>query len=166
MSDLAKKAGIARITYPTAVINGEHVHASFDKIGRQLIQPFCMREMIATSVCTIALNDSTHAGDPDNETTLIAGDAANFLDAYYIYGSNASNNAVRIVLRTGHLGTDIMEIDIAANGVSIIQPPLPYPQSERDQSWYVDWGVNANIADVNDVTNTAVVVGGFFIRNG
>lgn len=166
MSDLAKKAGVVRTTHPTAELAGAHVYANLDNLGRQIIQPFCARGLIATAVATIALNDNSHPADPDNETTLIAGDAANFLDPYYIYGSNGSANAIRIVLRTGHLGTDVMSVDIGANGISIIQPPLPYPQSERSQSWYVDWGVNANIANVNDVTNTAVVVGGFFIRNG
>jgi len=165
MSDLAKKAGVARIVYPTAVVDGTHVYNSLDKMGRQLIQPFCMREMITTSVATIALNDNSHPADPDNETQLIAGNATHFLDLYYLYGANASDGAIRIALRTGSLGTEIMQLDIPANGVSIIQPPLPYPQSEVDQAWYVDWGVNANIADVDDVTNTTVTVGGFFIRN-
>lgn len=165
MSDLAKKVGIAKTSYPTAKLDGQDIKATFDKVGRQILMPFCMREMIATSVCTIALNDNSHPATLDNQTVLIAGDAANFLDPYYIYGTNASTNAVRIVLRTGNAGTDIMALDIPANGVSIIQPPLPYPQSEKDQGWYVDWGINTNIPDPDNVTNTAVVVGGFFIRN-
>ena len=162
MSDIPKKAGIVRTTHPTALFNGQPTVASFDNLGRQLIQPFCARGLIATASVTI----QNSAGVADCETVLIAGDANNFLDPYYVYASNASTNAIRVVFRTGQGGTDIMMVDIPANGVSVLQPPLPYPQSERDQGWYVDFGVNASIPDVNDVTNTTVGVGGFFIRNG
>jgi len=165
MSDLARKAGVARTSHPENAVEGQHVIPTYDKVGRSIVQPFCMREMIATAVATLLLNDATHGADPDNETELIAGDADYFLDPYYIYGANASDAAVRIAFRAGAGGADIIELDIPANGVSILNPPLPYPQSEVDQAWYVDWAVNDNIADVDDVTNTVTTVGGYFIRN-
>jgi len=162
MSNVPKVAGVVTTTHPTALPNGQPIKAAYDGEGRQIVMPFCARGLIATAVCTV----QNSAAVADCETLLIAGDTTNFLDPYYVYASNASTNAIRIVLRTGSAGTDIMALDIAANGVSSIQPPLPYPQSEKSQGWYVDFGVNASILDVNDVTNTAVVVGGFFIRNG
>jgi len=162
MSDIAKKVGIVRITNPTAKLDGQHTEASFDKLGRQLVTPFCARDLIATAICTI----QNSAAVADCATTLIAGDANNFLDPYYIYAANASTNAIRVELRNGTGGATVIAFDIPANDINIIQAPLPYPQAEKGQLWQVDFGINASIPDPDDVTNTTVAVGGFFIRNG
>ena len=46
----AGASGIARTTNPTAVADGADVSASFDKVGRQLVWPFQVRDLIATAL--------------------------------------------------------------------------------------------------------------------
>ncbi len=154
-----KIGGIARTANPTAVANLDRVDASFDKVGRQITYPYSVRDLVGTAVATLTTNAA------DNETTLLTGVAAELHDLIYVSAANSSTNAVRIIFRDGTGGADLFDISIAANSTQDINFQVPWKQSQADMSWRVDFGINANIADPNDVTNTTVKVMAQYITN-
>lgn len=142
-----QQGGIARTANPVAVSGGQVVKASFDKIGRQLVRPLQVRDLIQTAYAT--LTNGT-------ETTLLAGIAATFLDLIYITGANNSDAAVIVDLRAGTANGIVMSLTIPANGtagVSLAGSPLPQ-----------DVAANTWTADMPDITGTTVYLSALFSK--
>lgn len=159
MSDLAKRAGIVRTTNPAALLNGQHAYAAFDKLGRQIIVPYQVRDLVGTAAATLTNNAA------DNETTLIAGVASEYHDLIYVSGANTSDKAIRLVFRETTAGTDLFNLAIPASDTRELWFQVPWNQQHLAGTWVVDFDTNANITNPNDVTNTTVKVSAQFIKN-
>ncbi len=145
--------GVARTTNPTAVADGAAVSASFDKVGRQLVVPFQMRELVRTAY--VALSNGT-------ETTLLAGSAGEFFDLVSITCANTSAAAlgastdVDIDIRDATGGGVVASIVVQDQDTKTISFPVPVPQNTAATTWTVD---------MDDVTGTTVNISALFVRN-
>lgn len=128
-----KIGGIARQTNPTAVGAGDRVSATFDDVGRQLIRPVQIRDLLATAYA--ALVSGSGYG---TETSLLAGVSGEYHDLVYIMGSNTSSVAVKADIRASTGGTVIMSLEIPANGTAGVSLQVPLPAPFADQTWTVD----------------------------
>lgn len=141
-----KVGGIARTANPTAVSGGDTISASYDKIGRQLIRPHQVRDLISTARATLA-NGS--------ETTLISGVAGTYLDCIAIMASNNSTVAVTLDVRAVTGGNIVQTIEIPANSTAGWAPPVPWPQDATGNNWTIDMG---------DITGTTISVSALFSK--
>lgn len=138
--------GIARTANPTAVAGGDVVKASMDDLGRQIMRPVQVRDLISTAYVSIATG---------TETTLIAGVAGSYLDLIYMLGTNNSDAAVTVDIRAVTAGNIATSIRIPANGTAGVSLPVPIPQDETGNNW---------TADLPDVTGTTVTISALFSR--
>ena len=122
-----KIGGISRTANPTKVAALDRVDAFMDVVGRQVITPIQIRELITTAYVAITNN---------SETVLIAGIAGTFLDLVSVtttVNTTAVNNLTRLDLRSGTAGTVIATIEAPGT----FTPPIPIPQAEVAQAWTV-----------------------------
>lgn len=138
--------GIARTANPTAVAANDVVKATFDKIGRQIIRPVQVRDLINTAY--VSLTTGT-------ETTFLAGVASTFLDLIYVMGTNNSDAAVTVDLRSATGGGIVTSIRIPANGTAGVSLNVPIPQNVAADTW---------TADLPDITGTTVTLSALFSR--
>lgn len=138
----------ARTTNPTAVSDGADVRPSADKLGRTLVRPIQVREMLTTAYATLSTN---------TETTLISGVSGTFLDLIWLKFSNTSSGAVAIDLRDSTTGNIVDTWEIPANSPVGITMPVPYPQGNAGNNWTVDY-------NDSDLSNTTVYVSGMFSK--
>lgn len=142
-----KIGGIARTANPTAVANADRVDGAFDDLGRQVITPYQVRDLVATAY--LALANGT-------ETALLAGAASTFHDLMYIMGANQSDVAVDVDFRSGTGGSVVFSLTIPADATAGVALPVPIPQTEVAQTW---------TADIADITGTVVNLSALFIKN-
>lgn len=142
-----KAGGIAMTANPTAVAGGDRVAFRGDDIGRQLTRPIQVRDLIQT-----ARASSTNV----TETTLLAGSASTFHDLIYVLASNNSTGATAIDIRSGTANGILMTIDLPANGVAGVAPPVPIPQDVAANAW--------TFTQQGDVSTTTVVVTALFSK--
>ena len=140
--------GIARTANPTAVADGDVVKSSHDDLGRQLMRPVQVRDLVVTAYASLANG---------TETTLLAATAGSFHDLIYVMGANNSDVAVTVNIRPVLAGNIIMTLQVPANGTAGIVTPVPLPQSASDTG-------NAWTADMGDVTGTTVYLTALFTR--
>src|SRR3990167_7676002 len=138
--------GIARQNNPTAVAANDVVKATFDDVGRQLIRPVQVRDLIATAY--VSLTNGT-------ETTLLAGVAGSYLDLIYVMGANNSDVAVSVDIRAVTAGNIQTTIRIPANGTAGVSLPVPIPQDETGNNW---------TADLPDITGTTITLSALFSK--
>ena len=141
-----KTGGIARQANPTAVSAGDVVSATYDDLGRQVMRPHQVRDMIATAY--VSLTNGT-------ETTLKSGVASTFQDMLYVLCANQSDAAVTVDFRSGTGGAVMLSVEVPANGTAGIAPPSPIPMSSVAQAW---------TADMPDITGTTVDISALFTR--
>ena len=143
-----KVGGIARTANPTAVTAGDRVSATYDDIGRQVMRPLQVRDLLTTAYATLSTN---------SETTLLASGAGVFNDLLYIAFANTSAGAVDIDIRdatgAGILATFTAPAD-STTGVSLA---VPIPQNVAADTWTVDF-------NTADVSNTTVYVNALFSK--
>ena len=144
-----KVGGIARQANPGAVAAGDRVSATFDDLGRQVITPYQVRDLITTAYVT------TSTGI---ETTLAAAVAGAYLDLVQIIAANTSGAAVDVDFRAVTAGNVVFSLTIPADSTSGFIPVIPYPQGDTGNNWTVD------VAG-SDVSNTTVNFTAVFIRN-
>ena len=145
-----KIGGIARTANPTAVAGGDIVTLSADDLGRQLVRPVQVRDLIATAYVSKATGSTF-----GTETTLLASGSATFADLIMVTASNDSTAAITMDLRASTGGTVIHSITIPAGGMTGWAPPVPYPAPFVDHTWTID---------LPDVTGTNVYVSGLFTK--
>ena len=149
----AGASGIARTTNPTAVADGADVSASFDSLGRQLVTPYQVRDLVRTAY--VQLTNGT-------ETTLLAGAAGAFFDLVSVTCANTSSAAlgaltdVDIDFRDATGGGVVASIVVQDQDTQTINFPVPIPQNTAAATW---------TAKMDDVTGTTVNVTALFIRN-
>lgn len=141
-----QSGGIARTANPTPVAGGNVVKSTHDKIGRQVMRPVQVRDLISSAYVSIANG---------TETTLLAGVAASYLDLVYVMGTNNSDVAVTVDIRSVTAGNIQTSIRIPANGTAGISLPIPIPQDETGNNW---------TADLPDITGTTVTLSALFSK--
>lgn len=142
--------GIARTANPTPVAANDVVKSTHDDLGRQLIRPLQVRDLISTAYATFANG---------TEATLLAGVAGAYLDLIYILAANNSTAAIGIDIRPSTAGSIVMHLEIPANGVVGVSLPVPIPQQATGDGTGGSWTV-----DLPDVTGTTVSVSALFSR--
>lgn len=140
--------GVARTANPTAVAANDVVKSTHDDLGRQLMRPVQVRDLIVTAY--VSLTNGT-------ETTLLAATAGSFHDLIYLMGSNNSGAAVTVTIRPVTGGNTVMSLEVPANGTAGVATPVPYPQSASDTG-------NNWTADLPDITGTTVALSALFTR--
>ena len=121
--------GIARTANPTAVAANDVVKSTHDDLGRQVMRPLQVRDLIQTAYVSVANG---------TETTLLAASAGSFHDLIMVVGSNASDAAVSLDIRAVSGGNIINTLRIPANGTAGWTPPVPWPQDATGNNWTVD----------------------------
>ena len=142
--------GKSRISNPTPVSNNNTVDAMFDDVGRQIMQPMHVRDMIATayaSTATLAAVDLR---------TAIVGE---FLDLVQITAANQTAAAILLDIRDVSAGNVVASLNITASGTETITFPTPYPQGSVGNTWTIQNGGSG------DISNTVVDVTALFVRN-
>lgn len=124
-----KIGGIARQANPTAVAAGDRVSATFDDLGRQVMRPMQVRDLILTAY--VSVTNGT-------ETTLRAAVAGSKLDLIFLKASNNSDAAVSVDIRAVTAGNIVDTLHIPANGTAGYTLPVPWPQDETGNNWTVD----------------------------
>lgn len=146
---VSELSGIARTTNPTATSDGERVNSSFDKLGRQLVIPYQVRDLVSTARATA----STGA-----ETTLFAGAASTFHDMVYVRAANTSTAAVAISIRDATGGGVVSSIVVPASDTHSSLYTVPLPQNAAGDTWtFQNTGT--------DVSNTTIEVSALFLKN-
>lgn len=141
-----KIGGVARQTVPTPVDDTDRVSASFDDVGRQVMTPYQVRDLIVTAYVTVTSG---------TVATLLAGDADHFLDLLEISCATDSTVASTNFLLKDD-GTTVRGFDIPVSGTVELKFPVPLPQSAKGGNWYVD---------MEDVTGTTLQIGALFVKN-
>lgn len=142
-----KVGGVARQTNRTAVLDGYRVDATYDDVGRQITNPYQVRDLIATASASLTTG---------TETTLFAGTAGEFHDLIHITCSNNSTAAVTVSIRDATGGGVVKTIDVGANTGTTVNFQVPYPQNTAAAAW---------TADIPDITGTTVTVEALFVKN-
>lgn len=142
-----KIGGIARKTNPTAYNDGERANMGLDSLGRMITRPVQVRGLVATAYASIANGTET--------TLLAAGGAGVFHDLIYVMGTNNSDIAVSVDIRSVTAGNIETTLRIPANGTTGVSLPVPIPQGNANNNW---------TADLPDVTGTTVTLSGLFSK--
>lgn len=142
-SNPVKIGGVARTANPTAVANGDRVSATYDDIGRQLIRPVQVRDLIKTAYVT---------EDEIQEVALLAGVASTYHDLIYVMCANESTGAINLDFRQTTGGTVQMSVEVPANGTAGVSLPVPIPQDHADATWTVKNSASDNSNTVYSVT--------------
>jgi hypothetical protein len=146
---------IARTTNPTAVADGADIRPMADKLGRTVITPVQVRELIATAFVALATN---------TETTLLAGAAGQYLDLISVSASTTSlftrggttgsaQGSITLTIRESTAGgtVTILSVPSADYGPAVWTPAVPYPQANPNAAWTVQLGTD--ISTGSQVTN-------------
>lgn len=140
-------AVLTRQTNPTAVA-ADYVPIAADDLGRQLIRPVQVRDLVITAYVTLSTG---------TETTLLAASAGSFHDLIYVMAANTSGAAQQVDIRPVTAGNIVMSLYVPANSTAGVALPVPFPQSASDtgNNWTVDMG---------DVTNSNILISALFTR--
>lgn len=123
-----KIGGKARTTNPSAVADGDRVDGTFDDIGRQVVVPFGVRDLVGHQHTQIASSSS--------ETTIVtAGAAGVFHDLISLILTNQTATAVNVTIKDATTGTTRMIIALAASGGAVLTFPAPVNQASAAANW-------------------------------
>jgi len=145
-----KIGGRARQTNPTAVFDTERTEAMFDDVGRQIVAPYQVRDLIFTA----SVDTATLA-----EVTLISATASVFNDLIEITCANNTGAAVSISVRDTTAGPVVKTLNILANATTSRDFNVPVPQNVTATSWTIQ------NAGTGDISNTVVTCSALFVRN-
>ena len=138
--------GVARTANPTAVAANDIVKATFDDVGRQLIRPVQVRDLIQTAY--VSISNGT-------ETTLLAGAASTFHDLIYMMLSNSSDAAVLVDIRSESAAGVMATVQVPASGLGGVSLNVPIPQNTAAGAWTID---------MPDITGTTVYISALFSK--
>ena len=140
-------SGVARTTNPTAASDAASVKASYDDLGRQVITPYQVRDLVSTAYLSLTTG---------TETTLLSAVAGVFLDCVQIVCANQSDAAVDVDFRSVTGGNVEFSITVPADATAGFVPSIPWPQGNTGNNW---------TADIADITGTTVNINALFVRN-
>lgn len=142
-----KVGGIVMQANPTAEVGGDVTNFRADDIGRQLVRPMQVRDLIATAYVSVANGTET--------TLLAAGGAGVFHDLIKVVLSNNSTAAVGVDIRCTTAGNIVFHYEIPANGVVGESLAVPWPQDATNNNWTID---------LPDITGTTVTASALFTK--
>ena len=145
-SDSVQSQLIARTTNPTAASDATAVFATADDLGRTLVRPIQVRDLIATAY--VSITNGT-------ETTLLAGSASTFHDLIYVLCANQSDAATFVDFRCGTGGEVTLTVQVPASGTAGVSLSVPHKMPEVAQAW---------TADMPDITGTTIDITGQFSK--
>lgn len=134
---------IARTSNPTATADGSPAFGTSDKLGRQLVRPMQVRDLISTARVNVVTGTEV--------TLLAAAGAGVFLDCISVLGANNSVNAIKADFRAVTAGNIEFTLNIPASATAGIVHAVPWPQSASNNNWTVDLS-----DDTHDVTFSAL----------
>ena len=137
--------GIARTANPTAVAANDVVKATMDDLGRQVMRPVQVRDLIGTAYATVT---------NITETSLIAGASGVFNDLISVVAANQSTGAVTLDFRASTGGTVTFTLEIPATGTAGISWNIPYPAPAAASSWTIQNASSDDSTTSVDVTAT------------
>lgn len=122
----------ARTTNPTAVADGDAVRARADDIGRLVVTPHQVRDLV-TEIHLTSMSAST------TQTLLAAGAAGVFHDLTAIILSNFSASVANVIIYDGvAAGTARFRFDLAADGGgAVINFAVPFRQAAAATAWAI-----------------------------
>lgn len=125
-----KIGGKARTTNPTAVADADRVDATYDDIGRAVIVPHAVRDLVGHQTTTIASSTS--------ETTIVtAAGSGVFADLVNLTITNATATACTATLKDATSGTTRAIYALAASGGVAIAFQVPLPQTTANNNWTI-----------------------------
>lgn len=130
----------------TFAVDGDYQPIATDGIGRVITRPVQVRGLLQTAY--VSLTTGT-------ETTLLAGVAGIYFDLIYVMGTNNSDAAVTVDLRSATGGGIITSIRVPANGTAGVSLSAPIPQNVAADTW---------TADLPDITGSTITLGALFSR--
>ena len=140
-------SGVSRQTNPTATADGATVKFSADDLGRMVITPYQVRDLISTGSATLVRG---------TETAVVSAVASTLIDIVTITGSNTSGIAQNIDIRVGTGGSIIDKLTIPITSVVSKTYHVPLLSSEVAQVWTAQ---NSTQADLSDSPVTITMVG-------
>ena len=144
------ETGIARTTNPTATSDGGVVNAAYDDLGRQIVVPIQVRDLIATAYASTA----TLA-----EVSLLAAAAGVFHDLISLTASNETAAAVVLDIRDVTAGNVVASLTVPASGSASMEFATPLPQGNVGNAWTIQNGGSG------DISTTVVNVTALFAKN-
>lgn len=138
------KAGVARTTNPSAVLDGQRVVAMRDDLGRGVMRWHQVRDLIVTASASLTTG---------TKTELAAGISGAFQDLVQISCANNSDAATTVTLTDE--STTVRTIPVPANSVTHVNYNVPLPQSAAGAAWYVD---------LPDITGTTITINAEFSK--
>lgn len=133
-------------TNTTFAADGDYQPIATDGIGRVITRPVQVRGLLQTAYVSVANG---------TETTLLAGVAGIYFDLVYVMGTNNSDAAVTVDLRSATGGGIQTAMRIPANATAGVSLAVPIPQDVAANTWTVD---------LPDITGTVVTISALFSR--
>lgn len=140
------KTGVGRQSNPTPVLDGQRVESTYDDVGRAIVVPYQVRDLVQTAYASVS------SGTP---VTLISGDSGFFHDLMEIsFASNSTVAVTSVTLKDD--GTTVRIVDIPPDDTVQLTFPVPLNQGAKGGNWQVD---------MDDVTGVTIDIGATYIRN-
>lgn len=155
MDKPVKIGAVSMTTNPTKVADKKRAELHSDAIGRQLVVPYQVRELVSTAYLSLGTN---------SETTLLAGIAGTFLDLYQITFCNTSTAAlgaatsVQVDLRDATAGGVVHSVMVNDDASTTINFNPPLPQNTAAGTW------TAQLAN-GDLSGTTLKISATFVQN-
>jgi hypothetical protein len=128
-----KVGGVGKTTQPTAVTDGQRTNILTDKLGRVIVAPGHIRDLVTGS--TISIVNST------SETTFLSASANTFHDITTLAITNSGSVGTSVTIRDASAAATVRAVYyIAANGGIVINPSVPWPQTAVNNNWTAQLG--------------------------
>jgi len=135
-------------TNKTAKSDGADIRPKADDLGRQVMRPIQVRDLIATAYVSVSNGTET--------TLLAAGGAGVYHDLIMITATNNSTAATQLDIRATTGGNIIHTMYLpASTGPVGFSPSVPWPQDNVNNNWTID---------MPDQTGTTVHVSALFSK--
>lgn len=121
-------SGTAKTTQPSAIADGQRAGLLTDKLGRVIVAPGHVRDLVTQQATAIT---------GTAETTVLTAVAATFLDISTLVITNAANQATTVTVRDATAGTIRAVFNLAANGGISLNMPVPWKQAAVNTNWTV-----------------------------
>ena len=112
---------------PTAVTDGQLVGVMADKVGRQAIVPYAVRDLVG--------QQTTQLSNTTSETTIVTAVASTFLDILSFNFSNTGSTATRVDIRDDTGGTVMAKFMVPAGDMRGQTYTVPFKQTATNKNW-------------------------------
>ena len=131
----------------------------------QIVYPYAIRNSYGTSSTSMSDGVLNNKECLNRETKIVDPDTNYYNDILMVYGTNSSDQAIRLSVYENYGGSKRFTLQMAASSTNEITFPVPFPASEKGSCWYADYEVYGGVTDADDVTNTDVKLSINYIKN-